>query len=153
LGVEVLRTTSTAEEKKDNYILVHISGAVKKRGVYRLFAGSRTIDLIEKAGGLLKGADVTSLNLSQLLKDGQKIDIPEKSLSFAGGGSGSGAKVNINTANASELEKIPGVGASTAKKILECRLKNGAFRSYEDLAKIKGFGKKKIEKMKEDITL
>jgi len=152
LGVEVLKTPPTVK-KEENFILVHISGAVNKRGVYRLSAGSRTIDVIEKAGGLLKGSDVASINLSQQLKDGQKIDIPERSPVFAGSGSGSGAKININTAGASELEKIPGVGASTAKKIIECRLKNGAFRSYEDLSKIKGFGKKKIDKIKDEISL
>ncbi|MFA5098301.1 MAG: ComEA family DNA-binding protein [Candidatus Margulisiibacteriota bacterium] len=151
LGVEVLKTPS-AVKKEENFILVHISGAVNKRGVYRLSAGSRTIDAVGKAGGFLKSADVTSLNLSQQLKDGQKIDIPERNMGFAGS-AGCGTKININTASASEMEKIPGVGAATAKKILECRIKNGAFRSYEDLSKIKGFGKKKIDKIKDEISL
>ena len=152
LGVEVSKNPPVEEIKDAGSIFVHISGAVRNRGVYRLAAGSRAIDAIERAGGLLKGADISSLNLSQQLKDGQKIDVPERSPSFAGAAV-RGAKININSAGASELEKVPGIGALTAKKILECRIKNGPFRSYEDLSKIKGFGKKKIEKLKTEISL
>ncbi len=63
------------------------------------------------------------------------------------------ATVNINTAGAKELEKLPGIGKLTARKILEFRKKNGNFKSTEDLLKVKGIGEKKLEKLKNFIKL
>ncbi len=63
------------------------------------------------------------------------------------------AKVNINTATVEELVKLPGVGDSVAKKIVEHREKNGNFKATEDLKNVKGIGEKKFEKMKDLITV
>ena len=47
------------------------------------------------------------------------------------------AAVNVNTASSAELEALPGIGPAKAKAIVEYRQKNGAFKSVEELNKLK----------------
>lgn len=61
--------------------------------------------------------------------------------------------VNINTADVNELDKLPGIGPSTAKKIIEYREKHGLFANPEDIMKVKGIGPSKYEKIKDKITV
>ena len=63
------------------------------------------------------------------------------------------AAVNINTATQSELESVKGLGASKAKAIIEYREKNGAYKSVDDLDKVKGFGKASIDKLRADLSV
>jgi competence protein ComEA len=68
-------------------------------------------------------------------------------------GGGGKALVNINTAGATELEKLPGIGPSLAKKIVEFRQKNGNFKSTSDLTAVQGIGEKKFEQIKSLVTV
>jgi competence ComEA-like helix-hairpin-helix protein len=61
--------------------------------------------------------------------------------------------VNLNTASALELQQVPGIGPSTADKILQMRKSYGAFKSVDDLRAIKGIGPKRMEKMRKYITV
>jgi comEA protein len=61
--------------------------------------------------------------------------------------------ININTAGASELQQVPGIGPSTAQKILDTRKSYGAFKSVDDLLAIKGIGTKKLDKMRKYLTV
>jgi competence protein ComEA len=61
--------------------------------------------------------------------------------------------VNLNTATAAELEALPGVGAATAKLILDHRQKNGGFKKIEELMTIKGIGEKSFLKLKPLVTV
>lgn len=61
--------------------------------------------------------------------------------------------VNLNTASASELEQVPGIGPSTAAKILQMRKSYGAFKSVNDLLAVKGIGEKRLEKMRKYLTV
>jgi comEA protein len=61
--------------------------------------------------------------------------------------------VNINTAGKTELESLPGVGPSLAKKILEFRQKNGGFKAAADIMAVQGIGEKKFEQLKTYITV
>ena len=61
--------------------------------------------------------------------------------------------ININTAGATELQQVPGIGPSTAQKILNTRKSYGAFKSVDDLLAIKGIGPKKLEKMRKYLTV
>lgn len=64
------------------------------------------------------------------------------------------APVNINSADAKTIETaLVGVGAKTAKAIVDYRAKHGAFKSVDELAKVKGIGPKLIEKNKDNIIL
>ncbi|MCX7845001.1 MAG: helix-hairpin-helix domain-containing protein [Dictyoglomaceae bacterium] len=138
----------------ENFIIVHIAGAVANPGVYKLLEGSRVIDGIQAAGGALPSADLDRLNLAEYLEDGNKILVPEKFISptlssTIKGNVFSNNKININFASEKELENLPGIGPSLAKKIVEYREQNGPFKSLEDLEKVRGIGKKKIEQIKD----
>ena len=145
----------------ENRIIVDISGAVESPGVYMLQDGSRIFDLIEAAGGLTKDADINYINRAEILFDEAKIYIPSvretsdlspgsavRSSSVSSGPS----LININTADSETLQKIPGVGPSTAEKIISYRLSHGRFSSIEELTNIPGIGAKTLEKMKGYIT-
>lgn len=61
--------------------------------------------------------------------------------------------VNLNTATAAQLETLPGIGAASAKRIVEYREKNGAFKKIEELMNVKGIGEKSFLKLKPLITV
>lgn len=61
--------------------------------------------------------------------------------------------VNINTAPAEQLERLPGVGPTTAARIVEYRQKNGGFKKIEELMNVRGIGEKAFLKMKPQLTV
>lgn len=61
--------------------------------------------------------------------------------------------VNINTASQSDLERLPGIGPSLAKRIVDFRQKNGNFKATSDLIAVQGIGEKKYEQLKHLITV
>ena len=61
--------------------------------------------------------------------------------------------LNLNTATQADLEKLPGVGAATAKTIIEYRQKNGGFKKVEELMNVKGIGEKSFLKLKALVTV
>ena len=65
----------------------------------------------------------------------------------------SGMPINLNTATVAQLETLPGIGKSTAERILEYRQKNGGFRKVEDLMNVRGVGEKSFLKLKSLITV
>ena len=154
-----------------NQIVVHISGEVINTGVISLNENSRIIDAINKAGGLTSKADISKVNLAYVLEDAQKIYIPsvddkeEEMYILEGSGdteivSSSGSienkkeeklMVNINTANAIELSKLPGIGNSTALKIINYRNENGKFNTIDDIKNVSGIGESKFNKIKDSI--
>lgn len=163
-------------------IMVYITGEVKNPGIYELEENSRIKDVIEKAGGLKETADITDINLATILQDEDKITIPTKdktmeekqnteriqsnkqsktteksqnttSISTNTTGKNQNTKVNINTATQTELETLPGIGPSTASKIVSYRKENGKFKSIEEIKKVNGIGESKYKKIKELIKV
>lgn len=158
---------SNLDELETNSIIVYVCGAVKESKVVTLKENSRVCDAIDAVGGLSNNADLTNINLAYILEDGEKIYIPKKGEepeneytttssapdSSYSSSSAKNNKININKATQTELETIPGVGPSTALKILDYREKNGKFLSIEDIKNVSGIGDAKYEKMKEYISV
>jgi competence protein ComEA len=61
-------------------------------------------------------------------------------------------QLNLNTATQAQLDQLPGVGEKAAKRIIEHRTKT-PFTKVEELTKVKGFGKKKLEKLKANLAV
>lgn len=145
-----------AADENDSTIFVHICGEVVKPGVYELPEGSRLYELLQRAGGYTSLADTDALNQAQLLQDSQKIEVKSVLQETAGNGENAGtesALININSADANELQKLSGVGASRAADILEYRQKNGPFVKIEDIMKVPGIKEGMFSKIKDQITL
>ena len=150
---------------------VHVGGAVAAPGVYDLAEGARVLDAVEAAGGFAEGAARDALNLARAVSDGEQVVVPSGADSAApvglgggaggaaggagprGGGGGGGGKVNINTASAAQLDTLPGVGASTAEKIVADREANGPFKTVEDLKRVSGIGDKKFAALADAICV
>nr|WP_242826036.1 helix-hairpin-helix domain-containing protein [Desulfurispora thermophila] len=101
-------------------VVVHVSGAVQKPGLYRLPAGSRVDDLLQKAG-LLPDADVDSLNLAARLKDEQRLLVPRRNAGTEMEKSSGGSQLrNPFTAATGAAAGQPGttVGGSSTGKLL-----------------------------------
>lgn len=158
--------TDYSEHPNTNSITVYICGAVKNSKVVTLNENSRICDAIDAVGGLNNDADLTNINLAYILEDGEKIYIPKKGeeiekenssisnlSSISESNSSKSNKININKATQTELESIPGIGPSTALKILDYREKNGKFSSIEDIKNVSGIGDKKFEKIKDYISI
>ena len=157
----IMSETFTINEIKSSKIIVHIAGEVVNEGVIELEENSRINDAIESAGGVTAEADLSKINLASVLKDGQKVYIPseeeiedgyleeenEKNILRNDG------KININTATQTEFETLPGVGASTALKIINYRKENGNFSSIEDIKNVPGIGDSKFDNIKDNITV
>jgi competence protein ComEA len=139
--------------KVKNKILVHIGGAVRNPGLYKLDANLRTLDAIKIAGGLLDNANLDKVNLAKKLKDGQKIQVPFKKKVAKKTVIKKRIEINLNTANLDQLCEIPGIGPNTARKIIELRDTLGSFTNFEELTKISGIGKSKLRKLAPFIKL
>ena len=61
--------------------------------------------------------------------------------------------VNLNSASVGQLQTLPGIGASTAQRIVDYRQKNGSFKKIEELMNVKGIGEKSFLKLKPMITV
>ncbi|QOR34331.1 helix-hairpin-helix domain-containing protein [Clostridium sp. 'deep sea'] len=150
--------TSKQEEKT----IIHITGAVKKPGVYEFTEQVRLFEVIEKAGGALDTADLGVLNLAQNVCDETKIYVPKKGeiakdITINNTNSSSpnnvNSKININTATADQLTNLVGIGDSKAKDIIAYRKTNGAFKKTEDIMLVKGIGESTYDKIKSVIIV
>ena len=155
----------SSEEKSEETgkIKVYVTGEVNSPGVIELEEGARIEDAIQKAGGIKPEANLKEINLASEIEDGEKIYVPNlveqveettlSSESEANTSSKSEGKVNINKASVSELTSIPGVGASTAQKIMTYREENGKFKTIEDIKNVSGIGDSKYNSMKDFISV
>jgi competence protein ComEA len=174
-------------------LVVYVSGAVKKPGVYSLTKGARLYHALQKAEGFKPGAQEDALNLAGYLEDADQVHVPLKATApsqtlptaqqaprsaqgrvlgksvlapkaatgsttspspsgekFHAPGDG---KVKLNAATTEELQKLPGVGPSTAQSILDYRQAHGAFKELEEIKEVRGIGEKKFAKMEPFLSL
>ena len=143
----------------DKPIIVHITGAVPRPGVYALPEGARVQDGISAAGGFLAEAEKSGINLARALEDGEQLDIPYIE-GFAPVIATSeevfvptSDLIDINIATVAELDTLPGIGPTTAQKIVDYRDTNGPFISIEDIINVSGVGPTTFDRIKDLITV
>jgi competence ComEA-like helix-hairpin-helix protein len=61
--------------------------------------------------------------------------------------------IDLNVANVKELQELPGVGPVTAQRIIDLREKSGRFRRVEDLLAVRGISQKKLDAMRQYVTV
>ena len=144
-------------------LVVHVVGAVRRPGLYRLREGARVADAVSRAGGATRAANLAGLNLAAPLVDGTQVLVPLRAEAVAGTGSGAAVPdaatgagttqpVSLATATAEQLDELPGVGPVTAQKILDYRAEHGPFRSVDDLDAVPGIGPTRIEQLRDLVT-
>lgn len=164
-------------------MVVSVVGLVARPGLVRLPSGARVGEAIDRAGGARKNADLLSLNLAQVLRDGDQVLVgyagrnggtSMRSAVVGPGSTGTSSSagdstapvpaagdapssesgtVNLNTASQTELESLPGVGPVTAKSILDWRQRNGRFASVDQLTEVDGIGPARLEKLRGKVTV
>ncbi|MGA9761450.1 MAG: ComEA family DNA-binding protein [Gaiellaceae bacterium] len=138
-------------------LLVDVSGAVRRPGVYELPAGSRINDALLKAGGETEKADLTLVNRAASVTDGQQVLVPEKvpatsvaaTAAASAGGSAAAAPIHLNSATLEQLDELPGVGPSTAQRIIDYRTANGPFKTVDELDSVSGIGPAKLAELRD----
>lgn len=138
-------------------LLVHVVGAVRRPGLYRLRAGSRVADAVARAGGAGKRAELASINLAAPVVDGTQVVVPRRPDLATSTGPREASEsaepaaagpVSLNSATLDELDALPGVGPVTAQKILDFRRQHGAFASADELDAVPGIGPARLEELR-----
>lgn len=129
-------------------VLVHVTGAVLRPGVYELAVGGRVIDALERAGGATAEGQPDRLNLAAAVQDGMQIRVPvegEAAMPVDGFETGAASgPIDLNAATAAQLESLPGIGPATSAAIVAYRDEVGRFGSVSDLLGVRGIGDAKL---------
>ncbi|WP_396658833.1 ComEA family DNA-binding protein [Microbacterium sp.] len=147
-GEQVTLATVDAAE-----LYVHVSGAVRLPGLYRLPDGARVVDAVAAAGGFAEGAEEEAVNLARPISDGEQLIVPKEGEAAADAAPRGDGRVNLNTATAAELETLPRIGPAMAQRIIDWRETNGRFTSIEDLLAVSGIGDKMLEALRPLVTV
>ncbi|HSQ89262.1 helix-hairpin-helix domain-containing protein [Romboutsia sp.] len=155
-------------ENNKNMITIFISGEVKKPGVVTIESNKRLHDAIEQLGGFTNEADLNQINLAMRIEDENHYIIPKigdntetndaltdinYNISIKDDNQSKTQKININTASIQELDTLPGIGESTANKIINYREEKGKFNTIEAIKNVNGIGDKKYEDIKDMISV
>jgi competence protein ComEA len=138
-------------------VIVHVAGAVRSPGVYRMRPGARVDDAVSRAGGVTRRADLSQVNLAAKVEDGRQVLVPERVRAAAAGGvpaeTPPGVPLNLNTATLEQLDELDGIGPATAQNILDYREANGGFGSVEELGEVPGIGDVRLASLREQVRV
>ena len=148
-------------------VLVQVAGEVARPGVYRVPAGARVNEAVQRAGGLTRRADQAGVNLVAHVQDGQQVIVPRRGAAGAavasagsggggagagGGGGSSGGPVSLSSATVAQLDGLDGIGPTLAQRIVDYRQAHGGFRSVDQLRDVSGIGDKRFEALRKAVT-
>jgi len=144
---------------------VQVAGEVARPGVYRVPAGARVNEAVQRAGGLTRRADQAGVNLVARVQDGQQVIVPRRGAAGAavasagsggggggGGGGSSGGPVSLSSATVAQLDGLDGIGPTLAQRIVDYRQTHGGFRSVDQLRDVSGIGDKRFEALRKAVT-
>jgi competence protein ComEA len=140
-------------------VTVHVAGAVRHPGVYRLSPRSRVVDAVRRAGGARRRADLSALNLAAKLEDGRQVVVPlrpragDPAPAAGGAATAPAGPIDLNTATAEQLDEFDGIGPGMAGSILEYRKEHGGFGSVEELGQVPGIGEKRLAALREKVRV
>lgn len=149
----------------DVNVIVDVKGQVHTPGVYTLPSGSRVLDAIQQAGGLLPEAEEKALNLAARLVDEMVIyvpligetetavPIPTIQNAASPQTQENSSVVNINLADETLLMTLPGIGPSKAEAIVDFREDKGHFQSIDELKEVTGIGDRTFDSLKDFISV
>ncbi|HEY6779789.1 MAG TPA: ComEA family DNA-binding protein [Thermoleophilaceae bacterium] len=129
-------------------VVVHVAGAVRRPGLYRIAQGARVATALERAGGPSRRAELNAVNLAAHVQDGQQIVVPERGGTFGVGSAASTAKSSLGSASEQQLEELDGIGPELAGRIVEYRTAHGGFRSVDELAEVEGIGEQRLASLR-----
>ena len=140
------------DEVSGEMIYVHIIGAINNPGIMEVPKYTRLFELIELAGGTTDNADISRLNLASVLKDEQKIVVPEiinknditKESGIISKNTTTSAIININTSTKEELITLPGIGTAMAQRIVDYRDNNGLFNDIDEVKNVSRHWRSKV---------
>jgi competence protein ComEA len=131
-------------------VVVDVAGAVRRPGVYRLPAGARVVDAIDRAGGPTGDALLEGINRAAHLADGQQVVVPARGPGAAAaiGSASEDGPISLGSATVEQLETIDGIGPVTAAKIVEYRDQHGGLSSVDQLDRVSGIGPATMESLR-----
>jgi competence protein ComEA len=151
-------TAAPATPAAATVLVVDVSGAVRRPGVYRLAAGARVLEAVRKARPRRR-ADLAGVNLAARLTDGEQVVVPVRGGAPAAAGGDGGAApapaapVSLNSGTLAQLETLDGIGPALAQRIVDYRTAHGGFRSLAELDQVSGIGPARLAALHGHVTL
>lgn len=142
-------------------LYVHVAGAVRDEGLYRMRAGSRVGAAIDRAGGVRPSAELTGVNLAAELQDGQQVVVPRRGEATAAealgaggvGGAAPDAPLSLAQATPEQLDaSVEGIGPVLASAIIEFRDENGGVESIDELREVGGIGEERLATLRDALV-
>ena len=143
-------------DERSRLVIVHVAGAVRSPGVYRMRPNARVDDAVGRAGGATARADLSQVNLAAKVEDGRQVLVPERVRAGApavAAETAPGVPLNLNTATLEQLDELDGIGPATAQSILDYREENGGFGSVEELGQVPGIGDVRLASLREQVRV
>jgi competence protein ComEA len=145
-----------APRSRGERVYVHVAGAVRRPGLYRVREGARVAAALELAGGPARKADLAGTNLAARVEDGQQVVVSVRGAAPAPAAAPSAASeavgpLSLANATQAQLEELDGIGPTLAARILEYRDAHGGFSSVEELGEVDGIGEVRLEALRQAV--
>ena len=137
---------------------VHVAGAVRRPGLYRVPAGARVAVAVRRAGGPARGAQLAAVNLAARLQDGQQVVVPGTGAAAGGGAPGPprpGRRAPRSASAApppSRSRSSTGSARRWPRRSSSTAPSTAGFRSLDQLRQVDGIGEKRLEALKKGLT-